>query len=259
LGEKRKNSRDAFKAVFYLWRYTYVLFLSGHNHNGSSWHWSRNVCDRKTQGFGQLGNGQDAVNAPDGMCAESAENMESSSSILKKALWRENKIMKGVRSALKKVLIKKEGKRMRLTVVNSFLLDNQGDMYISLIISIIAIFAVFATFLFIYPMFTAQQALNSEARLLISVAEEHGQIGTAVDDAQTMIEEKTGFPADTVEWDAVWLNESARTVQLNDPITVTLTKAVSIPIFNVTADGKSLISVTVRASASGASQEYFKS
>jgi hypothetical protein len=167
--------------------------------------------------------------------------------------------MKGVKSALKKVLIKKEGKRMRLTVVNSFLLDNQGDMYISLIISIIAIFAVFATFLFIYPMFTAQQALNTEARLLISVAEEHGQIGTAVDDAREIIELKTGVPADTVEWDAVWLNESTRTVQLNDPITVTLTKAVSIPIFNVSADGKSLISVTVRASAAGASQEYFKS
>jgi hypothetical protein len=137
--------------------------------------------------------------------------------------------------------------------------DTHGAMYIDMVISLIAILGVFAVFIFIFPIFTAQQAINTEARLLISVAEEHGKVGNEVDAAQTMIEEKTGFIADSVEWDAVWLDESAMEVQLNDPITVTLTKEVSIPLFTFLTDGQSLINVTVRASAAGASQEYFKS
>jgi hypothetical protein len=139
-----------------------------------------------------------------------------------------------------------------------FLLDTRGAMYVDLVISIIVIFSVIASFLFIYPLFSAQQAMNTEARTLVSVAEEAGQVNSDINTARSMIEEKTGWAADVVEWDAVWLDESAQTVQLNDPITVIVTTKVPIPLFRAAMDGSYLINIEVKGAASGASQVYYK-
>jgi hypothetical protein len=111
-----------------------------------------------------------------------------------------------------------------------------------------------ASLMALFPIFTTQQAMNNTARQLVRMAEVTG----SAQDAEDALDTLTVLPPDSIQWNTTWQNESLKTIQLKSPFTVTVTKQVSIVIFHPALSDSIAIHITIKASANGISEVYWK-
>jgi hypothetical protein len=111
-----------------------------------------------------------------------------------------------------------------------------------------------ASLMALFPIFTTQQAMNNTARQLVRMAEVTG----SAQDAEDALDTLTVLQPDSIQWDTTWQNESLKTIQLKSPFTVTVTKQVSIVIFRPALSDPIAIHITIKASANGISEVYWK-
>jgi hypothetical protein len=141
----------------------------------------------------------------------------------------------------------------------SFCREEKADLYAGMGLGILILLIVFMSCVFIFPLYTTYQALRTEARQLVSVAEDAGRVGPEVDTARIKLESASGVVPDSVTWSADWHNASARSIQLGDLFTVRLEKIHRIPIFTPAWSKTSYgVDVNLVATSSGVSEVYYK-
>lgn len=135
-----------------------------------------------------------------------------------------------------------------------FIRDRTGEAYVDVAITVLIIFTLTASLMALFPIFTTQQSLNNTARQLVRITEVSG----SATDAEEITDDLPGMQPDTIVWDTAWQNEALKTIQLKTPFTVAVTKQVPIVIFRPVLSDPVVINITVRASASGISEVYWK-
>ena len=137
----------------------------------------------------------------------------------------------------------------------SNLRNRRGEAYIDVAVTVLIIFLFMASIMMLFPIFTAQMGLNSTVRHLVRTVEVTGQVGPEV---QQELATTPGVVPDTTDWQTTWFNAAERKIQLKTAFTLTATKQVGITIFRPAAGAPVVIPVTVRASARGMSEVYWK-
>jgi hypothetical protein len=135
-----------------------------------------------------------------------------------------------------------------------FIRDQTGEGYVDVAITVLIIFTLMASLMALFPIFTSQQSLSNTARQLARTAEVTG----SAQEAQGVLETLPGAHPDSIEWETTWLDQALMTMQLKTPFTVTVTKQVPIVIIRPALSNPVVINITVRASASGISEVYWK-
>jgi hypothetical protein len=135
-----------------------------------------------------------------------------------------------------------------------FIRDRTGEGYVDVAITVLILFTLMVSLMALFPIFTTQQALNNTARQLARMAEVTG----SAQEAQDVLETIPGVVPDTVEWDTAWKDQALKTIQLKTPFTVTVIKQVLIVIFRPALSNPVAICITIRSSASGISEVYWK-
>jgi Flp pilus assembly protein TadG len=141
-----------------------------------------------------------------------------------------------------------------MKLIQRFIRDRTGEAYVDLAIATLIIFTFMASLMALFPIFTTQQAMNNTARQLVRMAEVTG----SAQDAEDALDTLTVLQPDSIQWDTTWQNESLKTIQLKSPFTVTVTKQVSIVIFRPALSDPIAIHITIKASANGISEVYWK-
>lgn len=136
--------------------------------------------------------------------------------------------------------------------------ERGSSQVVSLMIILPVLLSVTITFLFMFPVFTTQLTLNTQAKSIAHIAEVTGRAGEEVEAEINRLQAASGITIDSITWDTAWLNSTDQTMQLRTPFTVTLTKQVDIPIINPGLAGSGPITITLHASASGISEVYYK-
>ncbi len=140
-----------------------------------------------------------------------------------------------------------------------FIKEEKGDLFVSMGYGIIILLIIFLTCFFAFPVYSKYQALHTEARQLVSVAENVGIIGQEVEEAKKKLENASGMVPDSMIWDANWHNATNKTIQLGDLFTLKLEKKHIIPIFTPAWSNKSYgFEVNLIATVTGISEVYFK-
>jgi Flp pilus assembly protein TadG len=135
-----------------------------------------------------------------------------------------------------------------------FIRDRTGEGYVDVAIAVLTLFTLMASLMALFPVFTAQQALNNTARQLARMAEVTG----SAQDAEEAVGGLSVLPPDSIDWDTDWYDTSLRTIQLKTPFTVTVMKQVSIAIFRPALADPIAIHVTISAAVHGVSEVYWK-
>ena len=137
-----------------------------------------------------------------------------------------------------------------------FIRDQTAEGYIDVAITMLIIFVLMASLLALFPIFTAQQSLNQTAQYTVRTVELYGK---ADDETLESVTADSGFLApDNVEVEAEWQDAAAKTIQLKNAFTVTLTKAVPIIILRPALGEPVVINVQITATARGISEVYWK-
>lgn len=135
-----------------------------------------------------------------------------------------------------------------------FIRDRTGEGYVDVAITVLILFTLMASLMALFPIFTTQQTLTNTARQLARMAEVTG----SAQDAEEVVSTLSVLQPDLIEWDTDWQDEALRTIQLKTPFAVTVTKQVSIVIFRPALADPIAIHITIRASANGISEVYWK-
>ena len=135
-----------------------------------------------------------------------------------------------------------------------FIRDRTGEGYVDVAITVLIVFTLMASLMALFPVFTTQQALNNTARQLTRMAEVTG----SAQDAEEAVDGLPILQPDSIAWDTEWQDDSARTIQLKTPFTVTICKQVPIVIFRPALSNPIEIHITISASAQGVSEVYWK-
>ena len=141
-----------------------------------------------------------------------------------------------------------------MKALRRFSRNNRGEAYVDVIITLLVIIVFVASLMALFPIFTAQQSLNSAARQVARTVEITGKAGTEVQEVLDAL----GTEPDSIGWDTTWFDESEKKIQLKTQFTVTLTKEMSIKILTPAAGGPIGIPVTIRSTATGISEVYWK-
>lgn len=137
-----------------------------------------------------------------------------------------------------------------------FIRDQTAEGYIDVAITILILFTLLASLMALFPIFTAQQSLNQTAKYMARTVELYGK---ADDETLTSVTDNESFLApDSVQIDTDWYDDTARTIQLKTPFTVTLTKTVSIVILRPALGEPLTINMRISASARGISEVFWK-
>ncbi|QAA32746.1 DUF4320 family protein [Clostridium manihotivorum] len=127
----------------------------------------------------------------------------------------------------------------------------RGEGYIDTVVIVISAMLVIAFAVKVFPVFTAKSQLNSYTNEILREAEISGRIGNEVAERNLKLKEQTGIDPKIV-WEADYISGTNK-VQLNDDITVTVTKTLDIGFFSF---GSFPIELTSKAT--GRSEVYWK-
>lgn len=137
-----------------------------------------------------------------------------------------------------------------------FIRDQTAEGYIDVAITMLIIFVFMASLLALYPIFTAQQTLNQSAQYTARTIELYGKADDET--LESMTADGDYLVPDRMEVEAEWQDAAAKTIQLKEPFTVTMTKTVPIVILRPALGEPVVINVRITATARGISEVYWK-
>lgn len=129
--------------------------------------------------------------------------------------------------------------------------EKKGEGYIDTVVIIIAAMMIIAFAVKIFPVFVAKNQLNTYANEIMRTAEISGRVGTEVSAKVESLKDETGI-SPAISWQANYIIGTNR-VQLNDEITVTVTKTVDIGFFSFGS-----FPIELKSKATGRSEVYWK-
>ena len=132
------------------------------------------------------------------------------------------------------------------------LINNRGEGYIDVVISVLVSMMVIILALNVFSFLTLKQDMDYFAKEMIYSASAYGKTTGEVNNRNAELVAETGLNP-TITWQTTYFNASARTVQLGNTITVTLTYSTYVKGFGVFK-----IPITLTAKHSGLSQKYWK-
>ena len=132
-------------------------------------------------------------------------------------------------------------------MLKRILTSRRGEGYIDVCILVLCAMLVIAFAVKLLPIFIAKQQLDTFATELVREAEIAGRFVTETDRRAQALREQTGLDPD-IQW------SDTGHIQLNGEITVILTYETDLGLFG----GFGSFPVTLRASASGKSEVYWK-
>ena len=131
--------------------------------------------------------------------------------------------------------------------------DRKGGGYISTVILVLVSMMVLAVAISAFSLLATQLKLTRFANEMVGIATVCGGITPEVAERYNELSEETGL-SPSVSWSADWLDESAKTVQLSDTISVTLEMDTEIDGLGDAVN----IPVNLKIRRSGLSQRYYK-
>lgn len=131
--------------------------------------------------------------------------------------------------------------------IKKLLWNKSGENYIDVAVIVFCVMLVIALGVRIFPVFIAKIQLDNFADELVREAEISGRVGSETSDRQRSMEEKTGLHPQ------IYWSENGN-IQLNEEVTVTLVLQRDLGLFGRLGT----FPVTIRASASGKSEVYWK-
>jgi len=141
----------------------------------------------------------------------------------------------------------------KLRKAKNFPVTKRGEMYIDVAVMVLVSMMMIVLALNTFSFFAVKQDLDFYAKEIIKASTVAGKTaGTEIDSRRSELNDETGLNPE-VSFSAVYFNDSQRTVQFGDTITVTLTYRTSFHGFGVFS-----IPVTLTARHSGLSQRYWK-
>lgn len=126
--------------------------------------------------------------------------------------------------------------------------NKKGEGYIDVVILVLIAMMVIALAVKVYPVFIMKDSLNTLANQLIREAQIQGKIEIGYSD----MAESIGVNVETITWEADTIEDNK--VQLDEPITVTLTAVTDIGLFGEFGS----FPITVTSKAIGKSEVYWK-
>ncbi len=137
-----------------------------------------------------------------------------------------------------------------------FIRDQTAEGYIDVAITMLIIFVFMASLLALYPIFTAQQSLNQTVQYTARTIELYGKADDET--LESMTADGDFLVPDRVDVKAEWQDAAAKTIQLKEPFTVTMTKTVPIVILRPALGEPVVINVQITATTRGISEVYWK-
>ena len=140
-----------------------------------------------------------------------------------------------------------------MVIIKHSMKPKSGEMFIDVAILILCAMMVIVLALNTFSFFVIKQDLDHYAKEMIKVSAVAGKTaGTEITNRRAELNNETGLTP-TVTFAAAYFNNSAKTVQFGDTITVTLTVSTRFQGFGIFS-----IPVTLTARHSGLSQRYWK-
>ena len=127
----------------------------------------------------------------------------------------------------------------------------RGEGYIDTVVIVISAMLVIAFAVKVFPVFIVKNQLNNYANEILREAEISGRMGSEVAERNLKLKEQTGIEPKIV-WEADYISGTNK-VQLNDDITVTITKTVDIGFFSFGS-----FPIELKSKATGRSEVYWK-
>lgn len=129
--------------------------------------------------------------------------------------------------------------------------EKRGEGYIDTVVIVISAMLVIAFAVKVFPVFVAKNQLNTYANEVMRTAEISGRVGTELSIKTENLKEQTGI-SPAISWQANYISGTNK-VQLNDEITVTVTKTVDIGFFSFGS-----FPIELKSKATGRSEVYWK-
>lgn len=139
-----------------------------------------------------------------------------------------------------------------MTRIKSILKSKRGDGYIDVVVSVLVSMMLIVLALNVFSFLTVKQDMDYFAKEMIYSASAYGKTIGEVNTRYNELVAETGLNP-TITWQTTYFNASAKTVQLGNTITVTLTYSTYVKGFGVFK-----IPITLTAKHSGLSQKYWK-
>ena len=129
--------------------------------------------------------------------------------------------------------------------------EKRGEGYIDTVVIVISAMLVIAFAVKVFPVFVAKNQLNTYANEVMRTAEISGRVGTEVSIKTESLKEQTAI-SPAISWQANYISGTNK-VQLNDEITLTVTKTVDIGFFSFGS-----FPIELKSKATGRSEVYWK-
>lgn len=129
--------------------------------------------------------------------------------------------------------------------------SKKGEGYIDLAVIILSIMMIIALAVNVLPVFITQYRLNSYAHELIRTAETSGEVGNDVNMRTQELNSDSKLNP-TITWDADYIDDTSE-VQLNDSISLTVSKTVDIGFFTFGS-----FKIELSSKVTGRSEVYWK-
>lgn len=133
----------------------------------------------------------------------------------------------------------------------NLLKGKSGEGYIDTVVIVMVAMLVIAFAVKVFPVYIVKNQLNTFADEVMRTAEISGRVGTEVSVKAESLKEQTGINP-IISWQANYIS-GTNNVQLNDEITVTVTKIVDIGFFSFGS-----FPIELKAKATGRSEVYWK-
>ena len=130
--------------------------------------------------------------------------------------------------------------------------SKRGDGYIDVVVSVLVSMMLIVLSLNVFSFLTIKQDMDYFTKEMIYSASAYGKTTGEVNTRYNELVAETGLNP-TITWQTTYFNASAKTVQLGNTITVTLTYSTYVKGFGVFK-----IPITLTAKHSGLSQKYWK-
>jgi hypothetical protein len=129
--------------------------------------------------------------------------------------------------------------------------SKKGEGYIDLAVIILSIMMIIALAVNVLPVFITQYRINSYAHELIRTAETSGEVGNDVNMRTQELNSDSKLNP-TITWDADYIDDTSE-VQLNDSISLTVSKTVDIGFFTFGS-----FKIDLSSKVTGRSEVYWK-
>lgn len=125
--------------------------------------------------------------------------------------------------------------------------SRRGEGYVDVAVIVLAVMLCVGLVMQVFPVFMAQQKLNTFANELVREAEISGRVGTETSQRASELQLQTGLTP-TISW------SKSGQIQINQEVTVTLRTTANIGLFG----GFGSFPIELNAVAKGKSEVYWK-